>query len=272
MQTHKHGSEPNTTVEVPKERKVLIVCPTLGLDPDPDKWLNSLLIIMNNCRREGFTHALFAPFRQQWWPANNLIWDCAFANNFDYILRIDDDIHGAPMDCFSKLLNADKVVIGAAYPNRRYPYTVQAMVRAEDKPLPEIYQKNLPLLQSVQWHGYTGENVQEVELIGFGMTLIKVKPFKFMDRPMYKGEENCPDDTYFAQVCLENGIKQYVHWGVRIKHAHVTFENSGHLYNADVLQAHPELSEKSPNVYLAEALKPPTEEEINAQNSEPAKV
>lgn len=255
-----------------KEPKVLIACPTLGLDPDPDKWLNSFLVITNNCRREGFTHALFAPYRQQWWQANNQVWDCAFTNNFDYILRIDDDIHGVPLDGFTKLLEADKTVIGAAYPNRRHPYTVQAMVRAQNTPFPEIYEKNLSVLQSVQWHGYKGQNVQEVELIGFGMTLIKVKPFKFFDRPMYKGEETCPDDSYFAQVCLDNGIKQYVHWGVRIKHAHVTFDNSGFLYNADVLKEHPGLSEKSPEVYLAEALEPPVEEENNADQKESAKV
>jgi hypothetical protein len=247
-----------------KEPKVLIATPTLGIDPDPDRWLNSLIKVMNNCRREGFTHALYAPYRQLWWEANNNIWDVAFSNKFDYILRIDDDVHGIPYDAFSKLLKADKVVIGAAYPNRRFPYTVQAMVRTQpEKTLIETFKDNDMTLQSVQFHGYKGTEIQQVELIGFGMTLIKVAPFKYMERPMYKGVEVCPDDSYFAQICLDNEIPQYVHWGVKINHAHVTFANSGHLYNADVLEAHPEINEKSENVILAEANKP-VEEEVNA--------
>ncbi len=245
-----------------KEPKVLIACPTLGIDPDPDRWLNSLIKVMNNCRREGFTHALYAPYRQLWWEANNNIWDIAFSNKFDYILRIDDDVHGIPYDAFSKLLHADKDVIGAAYPNRRFPYTVQAMVRSlevSDKSFIDMFQENMLGLQSIQFHGYKGDNVQQVELIGFGMTLIKVAPFKYMERPMYKGEEVCPDDSYFAQICLDNNIKQFVHWGVRIKHAHVTFANSGHLYNADVLESHPEINEHSANVLLANPNEPEKE-------------
>jgi len=242
-----------------KEKKVLIACPTLGLDPNPDRWLNSFIKILNNVRREGFTHALFAPYRTTWWTANNEIWDTAFANKFDYILRIDDDIHGVPTDGFSKLLAADKDVIGAAYCNRRFPYTVQALVRTKEMSFIDCFNENNMCLQSVQFHGYKGEHEQQVELIGFGMTLIKVAPFKYLERPMYKGTEVCPDDSYFAQICLDNGIKQYVHWGVRIHHAHVTFANAGHLYNADILEAHPEINAKSPNVILADPLEPPKE-------------
>ncbi len=254
-----------------KEPKVLIACPTLGLDPDPDRWLNSLIKVMNNCRREGFTHALYAPYRQLWWEANNNIWDIAFSRKFDYILRIDDDIHGIPDNGFSKLLAADKTVIGAAYCNRRYPYTAQALVRsleAQDKNLIQMYKDNELGLQAVQFHGYKGDDIQQVELIGFGMTLIKVAPFRYMERPMYKGEEVCPDDSYFAQLCLDNNIPQYVHWGVRVKHAHVTFANSGHLYNADVIEAHPGINEKSEYVLLANPNEPPKEQLITSEKKE----
>lgn len=245
-----------------KPLKVLIACPTLGLDPDPDRWLNSLMKILNDVRRNGFTHAIFCPYRQNWWPANNEIWDAAFTNKFDYILRIDDDIHGVPYDGFTKLLEADKVVIGAAYPNRRFPYTVQAMLRRDpSRSLIETFNKNEQTLESVQFHGYTGTDIEQVDLIGFGMTLIKVAPFKYMERPMYKGDEICPDDSYFAQICLDNNIPQYVHWGVRLKHAHVTFANSGHLFNADVLEKNPGLNENSKNVLLAEPLEPKKEEQ-----------
>jgi len=241
-----------------REPRVLVACPTLGLNPDPDIWLNSLIRILNGFRRENFTHAVFCPYKQLWWQANNLIWDCAFSEKFDYILRIDDDIHGVPDDAVSMLLNANKDVIGAAYCNQRYPYTVNAMVRSADDTFANIYKGSTKAyVQSVQWHGYEGTGVEHVELIGFGMTLIKVAPFKFLERPMYKGEEDCPDDSYFAQVCLDNKIEQFVHWGVRLKHRHVTFQNAGHLYNADTLEMHPEINkENNESVLLADANKP----------------
>lgn len=252
-------------LEEQKAKKVLIAMPTLGIDPDPDRWLNSLIKILNNCRREGFTHAFFAPYKQTWWPANNEIWDTAFANKFDYILRIDDDIHGVPDDAFSQLLAADKAVIGAAYCSRHFPYMVNALIRRNGEiSIIEAFQKNRADVQSVQFHGYQGTDIAEVELIGFGMTLIKVEPFKFLERPMYKGEETCPDDSYFAQVCLDNGIKQYVHWGVRIKHAHVTFENAGFLYNADVLEAHPEINASNTKGVFLASPNDPVKEPVNA--------
>ncbi len=246
-------------------KRVLIAMPTLGLDPDPDRWLNSLLKILNAVRRTGMTHAVFCPYRQSWWPANNEIWDVAFREKFDYILRIDDDIHGVASEAFEKLLAADKDVIGAAYPNRRFPYTVCALIRRD----PEIdfikgFSLNHMNLQSIQFHGYEGKAIEQVELIGFGMTLIKVAAFKWLERPMYKGDEVCPDDSYFAQICLDNGIKQYVHWGVRINHAHVTFHNSGHLYNADILRDRPGVTVDSPEVLLASPNKP-VEEEVHVE-------
>lgn len=238
-------------------KRILIAMPTCGIDPDPDRWLNSLIRIWNNCAREGFTYANFFPYRQTWWPANNEIWDCAFLHKYDYILRIDDDIHGVEIDALSKLLAADKDVVGAAYCNRRFPYMVQALVRTDPKVnIVDAFKDNNQMLQAVQFHAYQGQEVQEVELIGFGMTLIKVAPFKFLERPMYKGDEVCPDDSWFAQVCLDNKIKQFVHWGVRLKHAHVTFANAGHLYNADVLEAHPEINKDSKNVILASPNEP----------------
>lgn len=218
------------------ERRILIACPTLGIDPDPDRWLNSLMKILNNARREGFAHAIFCPYRQLWWDANNQIWDCAFSNGFDYILRIDDDVSVVGDDDLSILLAAEKDVIGAAYANRRFPYNVQALVRTTEDSLIDGFQSDKCTLKPVQNFAYPNKDIQKVDLIGFGMTLIKVAPFKFLERPMYKGTETCPDDSYFAQICLDNKIEQFVHYGVQIKHAHVTLQNAGHLYNADLIE------------------------------------
>lgn len=217
-------------------KKVLIAMPTLGLNPNPQEWFDSYNRLLNDIRRHGFSHAFLFPYRTTWWPANNAIWDTAFAHKFDYILRMDDDIWQVPHDAFTSLMEADKDVIGAAYCNRRWPYNVQALVRNNpEQDLVETSHNQELTLSPVQGYGYKGKDVQKVDLIGFGLTLIKTAPFKRFLRPMYKGAETTPDDTYFGQMCLANNIEQYVHFGVRVTHAHVTLENAGHLYNADVL-------------------------------------
>lgn len=217
------------------EKSVLIACPTRGLNQDPQQWLASLIVILNDVRKSGFTHATYFPYQMNWWDANNEIWNIALRHKFTHILRIDDDVWNVPMDGFSKLYAADKDVIGAAYPNRRFPYTVCALNRTTEDSLVDTSSQGNLTLKAVQNYGYAGEDILPCDLVGFGMTLIKVAPFKYLERPMYKGQETCPDDTYFAQVCLDNNIKQFVHFGVRLHHRHVTFANNGHLYNADVL-------------------------------------
>lgn len=218
-----------------QDRKVLIACPTLGINPDPELWLASLLKVINEIRKEGFGHACLFPYRQLWWTANNQIWDTAFANRFDYILRMDDDVWNVPDGAFSRLLAEQKTVIGAAYCNRRFPYNVQALMKTEEGSIIDFDVENRLALAPVEGYGYTGQDVKQVDLIGFGFTLINTKPFKMLERPIYKGKpEICPDDSYFAQLCAEAGIPQHVHFGVRVQHQHVTLQNAGHLFNADV--------------------------------------
>ena len=211
-------------------KRILIACPTLGLDPDPNKWLTSLLMIVNDIRRNKMSHACYFPYKETWWPANNGIWDIAFQNEFDYILRLDDDIWGVPPNAFSHLVEADKDVIGAAYPIRQFPYSICAYRRSDDTlSLVDIWKsQNRMGLEDIK-----GTGIQPVDLVGFGMTLIKVAPFRLLDRPMYQGEANCPDDTYFAQKCLDNGIQQYVHMDVKLCHREVTPHNRVFLFNAD---------------------------------------
>lgn len=210
-----------------KNKLVLIACPTLGLDPDPTKWLDSLLKIQNEIRKAGMSQGFLAPYRMQWWPANNEIWNTALEYDFDYILRIDDDIWGVPDDAFKRLLEADKDVIGAAYPMRQYPFSMCALKRTENVSLIEIAKHNLEMTSEV-----SGEGIIPVDLIGFGMTLIKMDKFKSWERPVYRMPQECPDDTYFAQKCLEAGIQQYVHMDVKIGHREVTPANRIYLFNA----------------------------------------
>lgn len=223
---NEHGMNPNGNI--------LIFTPTLGLNPDPNQYQASLLKVINQIQAKNMGLSYLPAYRQLWWAANNLGWDLAFKHNFEYILRIDDDIHQIPDDAVSKLLEADKDVVGAAYPNRRWPFFPAAMNRTKDISLIEICIKDDRCLQYVQ--GLEKREIVPCDIVGFGMTLIKTEKFRFMPRPLYLGNEEVPDDTYFAQLCLDNGIQQYVHFGVQVSHAHVDFNNNGYLYSAGVYQ------------------------------------
>ena len=223
---NEHGMNPNGNI--------LIFTPTLGLNPDPHQYQESLLRVLNQIQALGMGLSYFPAYRQLWWPANNMAWDLAFKHHFEYILRIDDDIHAIPDDAVSKLLAADKDVIGAAYPNRRWPFFPAAMNRTKDISLLEICINDDKCLQYVQ--GLEEGIIVQCDIIGFGMTLIKTEKFKYLKRPIYWGSEEVPDDTYFAQLCLDQGIQQFVHFGVQVAHAHVNFNNNGYLYSAGVYE------------------------------------
>ena len=217
---------------------ILITTPTLALDPNPFNYQSSLLKVINQIQAREMGLAYLPVYRQLWWAANNLAWDTALSNHFEYILRIDDDIHQIPDDAVGKLLDAGKDVIGAAYPSRRWPYMTNAMNRTKDISLIEIAANNDRCLQYVTEKDPNAEgDIVPCELVGFGMTLIKTEKFKLLPRPIFLGNEDvCPDDTYFAQLCLDHGIKQYVHYGVRVSHAHVDYMNQMYLYNAGVFE------------------------------------
>ncbi len=224
---NEHGMNPNGNI--------LIFSPTLGLPPDPSQYVDSLLIrIINQIQRKEMGLSYLPVYRNFWHDAWNLAWDLAFKHHFEYILRIDDDVHNIPEDAVEKLLAADKDVIAAAGPNRRWPYFPAAMNRTKDISLIEICRNDDRCLQYVQ--GLETGAIVPCDIVWFGMTLIKTEKFKFMQRPIFLGNEDVPDDTYFAQLCLDEKIQQYVHFGVQVEHAHVNFQNNGYLYSAGVYE------------------------------------
>lgn len=220
---------------MPEEKRILLACPTLGIGvmPDPETWLITLVRIIDGIRKAGYSRACYFPYRRGWWESNNNIWQMAFQHDFDYILRIDDDIWGARPEYIQSLLDAQVDVIGASYPIRQFPYSMCAFNREDkNKSLVDswLQRKENPSAMSE----VTGSGVRPCDLVGFGMTLIKVAPFRALNRyPMYQSPDNCPDDTYFAQLCLDNGIQQYVNLDLKLCHREVTPINRVYLFNAE---------------------------------------
>lgn len=225
---------------------ILIFSPTMNLPGNPYQYVDSLLLrIIHQIQGLKMGLAYFPTYQEFWWPAWNKAWNLAFQHNFEYILRIDDDIHNIPDDAIKKLVEANKDVIGAAYPKRIWPHFTCALNRTKNISLIEIGMSRNPDDYCLQYVTENDENregepanaIVPCELIGMGMTLIKTEKFRQLSRPIFLGnEQDVLDDTYFAQLCLDNKIKQYVHFGVRVEHDYVNYSNNGFLFNAGLMQ------------------------------------
>lgn len=262
---------------------ILIFTPTLGLPADPHQYVDSCLLrVVNQIQALKMGLAYFPTYRQLWHQANNMAWNLAFQHGFEYILRIDDDIHNVPDDAVKKLIEANKDVIGAAYPNRRWPFFTAAMNRTKDLSLIEICLSRDESAKCLQYvteddpkrEGERENAIVPCDLVGFGMTLIKTEKFRPLARPIYLGNEDVPDDTYLAQLCLDNGIRQYVHFGVRVSHAHVDYSNNGFLFNAGLYQRQKaeqdHLDELKKKGLLNDDGTPKTEQEMIIESVTPA--
>ena len=213
----------------PRPVKVMLAVPTMGLMPDPTQWLTSFLTVSESLKALGCHVGVCFPYRMPWDAANNLIFQNAIDADFDYILRMDDDVHGVPADAIKKLFEADKPVIGAVYPMRHFPYALTAFIKKDPA-------DNLEKIFGERRFGFTMppmQGVQKVDLVGFGLTLIKVAAIKHIPRPMFYDMKGCPDDSVFCQRCADNGVEVWAHMDVQLSHRHVTPYNNLYLNNAE---------------------------------------
>ena len=206
--------------------KTLLAVPTLGLYPDPDQWLASFLSVFQQCMLLGMEVTTTFPYRMPWEIANNAVFDLSRDQGFDYILRMDDDMWNVPPNAVQLLLEAQKPVVGAAYPMRTYPYGLCALIKV----LPDLTPVDIWKQQERGFRAASGTGLQQVDLIGFGLTLIRVKDIMGLPRNPFTGMGHVPDDTWFCQLCHEHGIERWVHLGLQICHRHVT------PWNCDLLK------------------------------------
>ena len=213
----------------PRQKKVMLTVPTMGLHPDPTQWLESFLVVTESLKAMGCLVGVCFPYRMPWDAANNLIFQKAVDGGFDYILRMDDDVHKVPADAISKLFAADKPVVGAVYPMRHFPYATTAFIKKDPA-------DNLRKIFEERRFGFClppATGLQKVDLIGFGLTLIKVEAIKHIPRPIFTDMRGCPDDSVFCQACAENGVEVWAHMDVQLQHRHVTPYNALYLNNAE---------------------------------------
>lgn len=207
--------------------KILFACPILDIRYD---WFLGFINIWEQMRKKkGLEVGLFMPYRKPVHIADTLMVRNAIEGNFDYILRMDDDVWDVPPNAVELLLAADKDMISAVMYANSFPYQKCALVKKDKtKSLIEIARgKTNELLEA------EGEGVQPVDLTAFPFTLFKVSLFKKLAEPWFESSEDVPPDSYFCQKMLDNGLQPYVNMDVQVTHRDVTFWNRLHRFIAD---------------------------------------
>lgn len=165
-------------------------------------------------------------------------------NKCTHLLLMDDDIYDVTLDDLHKLLKADKDVIsGHMYASkfpfascafRRYDVNKKVIDMPSDNTMYRLYE--IPCTCSKcgmglsHWDalfcpacGTPQDNIiQKVDLIPFPFTLIKMTVFDKLKKPWFHCTENYPSDSWFADRCIEAGIQEWVHMGVRLNHNGIT--------------------------------------------------
>jgi hypothetical protein len=166
--------------------------------------------------------------------------EIAVWNKCTHLLLMDDDIYDVKYEDLKKLVKADKDVIGGVMYASKFPFAMCVFRRYDtskkvidmpsDNSMFRLYEipcrcsncgmglshwdaKFCPLCGSTQ-----DNMIQQADLIPFAFTLIKTSVFNKLKKPWFHCEIEYPSDSWFADRCIEAGIREYAHMGVRLNH------------------------------------------------------
>jgi len=167
--------------------------------------------------------------------------DLARYNKCTHILFMDDDIYDIHLTDLMKLIDADKDVIGGVMYASKFPYAMCVFRRYDDKKqvidmpsdnsMYRLYEVpcqckkcNLGLSHwDAEFCPKCGEPqsnlLQKADLIPFCFTLMKLSIFDKIKEPWFYCSDIYPTDSWFGDRCIEAGIQEWAHMGVRLNHA-----------------------------------------------------
>ena len=149
--------------------------------------------------------------------AQNSIADYFLANNYDYLLFLDDDHSGHTVGMVDALIKADAYMATMKTYIRYFPYPVGLFKRHQDR----FVSHDQPL-------GYA-----QVDMTGFPMTLLRRDLFEQIQRPFFEpendGQRDWCTDVPFCRKLEKVGIKPVGCYDFCLDHDEVTAENVNDL-------------------------------------------
>lgn len=185
--------------------------------------------------------------------AEQQIVDVARYNKCTHVLFMDDDIYDVGLEQLNMLLRADKdVIAGVMYASkfphamccfRRYDTSKKVIDMPVDNSMYRLYE--IPCnctkcgVGMSHWDakfcpvcGASQDNlIQKVDLIPFCFTLMKLSVFDRIKEPYFHCTTNYPTDSWFADRCIEAGIQEWAHMGVRLNHAGCSDQTRPFMFN-----------------------------------------
>jgi hypothetical protein len=177
-------------------------------------------------------------------------------NKCTHLLLIDDDIYDFKLSDLEKLLEADKEVIGGVMYASKFPYAMCVFRRYDtskkvidmpsDNAMLRLYEVPCQCTKCgtglSHWDakfclvcGAPQDNlIQKADLIPFPFTLIKTSVFDKLKKPWFHCEIEYPSDSWFADRCLEAGIQEYAHMGVRLNHNGVNDTTKPYMFQMEM--------------------------------------
>ncbi len=164
-------------------------------------------------------------YRRQVDMAQNDFAQFAIDSGCSHVLLMDDDIYGVKAKDLIALLEADKDVIGGIMHTGGFPFAMCAFRRYNRK----IPVANMPIMKGPARLYEVPEadrvGVQKVDLIPFAFTLIKTSVFDKIKKPWFKGNQQAPTDSWFADSVLKEKLQYFAHFDVWLNHRGITREN-----------------------------------------------
>lgn len=161
-------------------------------------------------------------------------------NKCTHILFMDDDIYDVTVEDLHKLIDADKDIISGHMYASKFPFASCAFRRyntekkvidmPSDNSMYRLYEVPCQCTecgcQMTHWDmrycpscGVPQDNlVQPVDLIPLPFALVKVSLFDRLKKPWFHCSEHYPTDSWLADRCIEAGVQEYCHMGVRLNH------------------------------------------------------
>jgi len=161
-------------------------------------------------------------------------------NKCTHILFMDDDIFDITVEDLHKLIDAKKDIISGHMYASKFPFASCAFRRYDtkkkvidmpsDNSMYRLYEVpcQCPTCGCSLTHwdfkfcpacgAPLDLLVQPVDLIPLPFALVRVDLFDKLKKPWFHCSENYPTDSWLADRCIEAGVQEYCHMGVRLNH------------------------------------------------------
>lgn len=160
-----------------------------------------------------YTFAVNITYKREQFRARNNITDAAIANEFDYILMLDDDMI-VPPDLVQRLIDHDKDVIGALYFQRGGQYKPVLMNRPD--PAPGMHTAHFVLPQDPRINENRG--LHQFDVIGGGCMLFKTHVFNKILQPYFETERNLGTDISICGRLKDAGFEIWADTSIELGH------------------------------------------------------